>query len=136
MQFAVSEAAERNKDPILAVIAREFADTRRVLEIGTGTGQHAVFFASRLSHLSWQPSDTGEYVPTLRERLRLESPPNLAPLIELDVRNHPWPVAAVDGIFSANTLHIMSWSSVQEFFRGVGCALTVPGVLCVYGPFR
>jgi SAM-dependent methyltransferase len=136
MHFSVSAAAERNKGPILEVIAREFADTRRVLEIGSGTGQHALFFATRLPHLIWQPSDTGEYLPTLRERLRQEHRVNLSPLIELDVRNHPWPVASVDGIFSANTLHIMSWSSVQEFFRGVGQALSVPGVLCVYGPFR
>ena len=134
--FAVSEAAERNKGPILEVLAREFANTHRVLEIGSGTGQHAVFFASRLPHLSWQPSDTGEYLPELRERLRLQRLANLGLPIELDVRNHPWPVAAGDGVFSANTLHIMSWGSVQDFFRGVGNALTVSGVLCVYGPFR
>jgi cyclopropane fatty-acyl-phospholipid synthase-like methyltransferase len=136
MQFAVSEAAERNKGPILEVIAQAFARTRRVLEIGSGTGQHAIFFASGLPQLSWRPSDTGEYYAPLRERLRLENLPNLRPLIELDVRNHPWSAEAVDGIFTANTFHIMSWSCVQDFFRGVGNVLSVPGVLCVYGPFR
>jgi SAM-dependent methyltransferase len=136
MAFFVSEAAERNKGPILEIISKEFANTRRVLEIGSGTGQHALHFASRLPHLSWQPSDTGEHLPALRERLHLERVANLRPVIELDVRTEPWPVEPVDGIFSANTLHIMSWSSVEHFFRGVGQALTAPGVLCLYGPFR
>jgi SAM-dependent methyltransferase len=134
--FSVSEAAERNKAPILEILVREFAHTRRVLEIGSGTGQHALYFAARLPHLTWQPSDTGEYLPELRERLRLEAGGNLLPVIELDVSTDPWPLEPVDGIFSANTLHIMSWTLVQEFFRGVGSVLSVGGVLCIYGPFR
>jgi SAM-dependent methyltransferase len=140
MQFSVSEAAERNKAPILEIIAKEFAHTRRVLEIGSGTGQHALYFAAHLPHISWQPSDTGEYLPELRERIRREGGTNLREVIELDVRSRPWPIETVggpiDGVFSANTLHIMSWSSVQDFFRGVGRVLGIPGVLCVYGPFR
>ncbi len=131
-----SDAAERNKAPILQVIAAEFARNRRVLEIGSGTGQHALHFSAHLGHLSWQPSDTGDYLPALRERLRQEGGPNLLPVIEIDVRIQPWPAREVDGIFSANTLHIMSWSSVEDFFRGVGSVLGRPGVLCVYGPFR
>jgi SAM-dependent methyltransferase len=136
MGFSISDAAERNKAPILEIISKELATTRRVLEIGSGTGQHAVFFAERLPHLLWQPSDTGEYLPELRERLRAHGIANLQPVIELDVRSDPWPVESVDGIFSANTLHIMSWSSVHEFFRGVGSVLSTPGTLCIYGPFR
>ena len=140
MQCSVSEAADRNKAPILEILASEFAHTSRVLEIGSGTGQHALYFAARLPHLSWQPSDTGEYLPALREHLRQEGGTNLREVIELDVRAHPWPWAAihspVDGVFSANTLHIMSWSSVQDFFRGAGSVLGTPGVLCIYGPFR
>jgi SAM-dependent methyltransferase len=136
MPFSVSEAAERNKAPILEIISAAFATTRRVLEIGSGTGQHAVYFAERLPHLVWQPSDTGEYLPELRERLRTHGVANLRPVIELDVRTDPWPVEPVDGIFTANTLHIMSWDCVQHFFRGVGSLLTSPGTLCVYGPFR
>jgi cyclopropane fatty-acyl-phospholipid synthase-like methyltransferase len=136
MQFSVSEAADRNKAPILAKLTKEFAHARHILEIGSGTGQHALYFAAHLPHLSWQPTDTGEYLPVLRERVRLEGGANLRAAIELDVRADPWPVEAVDGIFSANTLHIMSWSSVQEFFRGVASVLGNPGVLCVYGPFR
>jgi SAM-dependent methyltransferase len=140
MQFSVSEAADRNKGPILEIIAKEFAQTQRVLEIGSGTGQHALYFAARLPHISWQPSDTGDYLPELRERIRQEGGTNLREVIELDVRANPWPIEAadvpMDGVFSANTLHIMSWSSVQDFFRGVGRVLGTPGVLCVYGPFR
>jgi len=136
MQFPVSAAADRNKAPILAIISREFAVCRTVLEIGSGTGQHATYFAANLPHLYWQPSDTGEYLPELREQLAQVSIPNLRPVIELDVRAAAWPVEPSDGIFSANTLHIMSWGSVQHFFRGVGSVLRSPGVLCVYGPFR
>lgn len=136
MEYSVSEAADRNKAPILKIIATEFARTRRVLEIGSGTGQHALHFAAHLPHISWQPSDTGDYLPTLRERLRSEGGANLRDVIELDVRTLPWPVDIVDGIFSANTLHIMSWKAVQDFFRGVGHVLAKPGVLCIYGPFR
>src|ERR1700761_4509440 len=136
MQYSVSDAAERNKGPILQVISRELEGCRNVLEIGSGTGQHALHFASNLPRVAWQPSDTGEYLQPLREHLRREGGQNLGEVIELDVRTNPWPVGSFDGIFSANTLHIMSWGSVQEFFRGVGAALKKPGVLCIYGPFK
>jgi cyclopropane fatty-acyl-phospholipid synthase-like methyltransferase len=134
--LAVSEACERNKGPILAVLSSELAASRSVLEVGSGTGQHAVHFARGLPHLSWQPTELGAELGPLAERIRLEGPPNLAPAIALDVRAHPWPVERVDAVFSANTLHIMAWDAVQDFFRGVGAVLTAPGVLCVYGPFR
>ena len=136
MEFTLSEAAERNKTPILQVIRGEFAGTRTVLEIGSGTGQHAIHFASHLPEICWQPSDTGDYLPLLRQRIQGARLRNLREVIELDVRAATWPIEAVDGIFSANTLHIMSWSAVGHFFRGVGSVLTHPGVLCVYGPFR
>jgi len=136
MILELSAACERNKAPILGVLAVELADCRGVLEIGSGTGQHAVYFSAKLPSLIWQPSDTPEYLPTLRERIAREGGPNLRPPLELDVRRHPWPLACTDGLFSANTLHIMSWSSVQQFFHGVGSVLSPGGVLCVYGPFR
>ena len=136
MEYVVSDAAERNKEPILQVVAPVLSQTQRVLEIGSGTGTHALLFSARLPHLSWQPSDIGEYLPALRERLRREGGPNLLPAVEIDVRRHPWPVEEVDAIYSANTLHIMSWSSVHDFFKGVGHALTRSGLLCIYGPFR
>jgi len=134
--LAVSEACERNKGPILAVLAGELAASRSLLEIGSGTGQHAVHFARHLPHLTWQPTELGAELDPLEERIRLEGPPNLRAALALDVRAHPWPVERVDAVFSANTLHIMAWDAVEHFFRGVGEVLASPGVLCVYGPFR
>jgi cyclopropane fatty-acyl-phospholipid synthase-like methyltransferase len=131
-----SEACERNKGPILEVLVAEFAASTGVLEIGSGTGQHAVYFAAHLPQLSWQPSEVREQLPQLAERVRLEGPANLRPPIELDVCADPWRVEAADAIFSANTLHIMGWSAVRQFFRGLGRLLSSPAVLCVYGPFR
>jgi SAM-dependent methyltransferase len=134
--YSISEACERNKGPILRILTGAFAHCRSVLEIGSGTGQHAVHFATHLPHLRWQPSDRDDYLPGLRERIAHEGPPNLQPPIELDVRNLPWPVGRVDAIFTANTLHIMDWAAVEDLFRGVGAALDAGGVFCVYGPFR
>jgi cyclopropane fatty-acyl-phospholipid synthase-like methyltransferase len=134
--LTLSEACERNKGPILEVLRTEFAASHSVLEVGSGTGQHAVHFAAQLPHLTWQPSELGDELAPLAERIRLEGTSNLRAPITLDVRDQPWRVAPVDAVFSANTLHIMTWSGVQAFVRGVAGALTAPGVLCVYGPFR
>jgi cyclopropane fatty-acyl-phospholipid synthase-like methyltransferase len=131
-----SDACERNKGPILEVLQDAFDSTRQVLEIGSGTGQHAVYFAHHLPKLRWQPSDTGEYLSFLRARIAQEGGANLDPPVLIDVRSRPWPVSDFDAVFSANTLHIMSWEAVREFFRGVGAQLKRPGVLTVYGPFR
>ncbi len=140
----LSEACERNKGPILEVLRTVLPASRRVLEIGSGTGQHALHFSAHLPHLSWQPTDRAEYLPTLRSRLQVEHPPNLLAPLELDVRHHPWPADGADAIFTANTLHIMDWGAVQDLFRGIGAVLrsrapldgAPRGVLCIYGPFR
>jgi cyclopropane fatty-acyl-phospholipid synthase-like methyltransferase len=131
-----SEACERNKHPILSVLQSAFAASTCVLEVGSGTGQHAVWFARHLPHLMWQPTDLPEHLSGLRARIEAEGPENLREPVALDVRDDPWPVVPVDAVFSANTLHIMSWPSVQHFFRGVGQVLRPGNVLCVYGPFR
>ena len=136
MAYSVSEACERNKGPILEILATACARSRKVLEIGSGTGQHAVHFAAHLPHLVWQPSDTGAYLEGLRERIAHEGPPNLRPAVELDVRDLPWKVEPVDTIFTANTLHIMGWAAVKDLFRGVGIVAAAPAILCIYGPFR
>jgi SAM-dependent methyltransferase len=136
MVYSISEACERNKGPILQILAEALARSRVVLEIGSGTGQHAVHFAAHLPHLTWQPSDRSEYLPGLRERIAHEGPANLRSPVELDVRELPWQVETVDAVFTANTLHIMEWAAVEDLFRGVGAVLTAPGLLCVYGPFR
>jgi len=134
--YALSEACERNKGPILRILAEALAQSSAVLEIGSGTGQHAVHFATHLPHLSWQPSDTGDYLPGLRERIARAGPANLRAPIELDVRELPWPLDAVDVLFTANTLHIMGWTAVRDLFRGAGTVLIAAGTMCIYGPFR
>src|SRR5690606_19323946 len=93
-----SEACERNKEPILEILQQEFAHARLVLEIGSGTGQHAVHFARRMPHLIWQPSDREDYLPDLSARLASEGSPNIKPPLLLDVSIHPWPVIKADAI--------------------------------------
>ena len=122
-----SEAAERNRAPILAVLKRVLRDSRRVLEIGSGTGQHAAFFAAELPHLVWQASDVAENLPGIRQWV--SSPPPL----ELDV-DREWPPVDADAVFSANTCHIMSWPQVERMFGGIAKMQDVE-TLCVYGPF-
>jgi cyclopropane fatty-acyl-phospholipid synthase-like methyltransferase len=131
-----SAACERNKDPILEVLRIRFADRAQVLEIGSGTGQHAVYFARALEHLTWHPTEQLAYLPDLVERVKLEGGHNLRPPTLLDVRQAVWPVRSVDAIFTANTLHIMSWPEVMALFRGLSFVLAPGGVLCAYGPFR
>jgi SAM-dependent methyltransferase len=130
-----SEACERNRGPILEVLRGAFAGATRVLEIGSGTGQHAAYFAAALPHLAWQPSDLAANLPGIAAWRDVAALPNLHAPLALDVDAADWPVAAVDGLFSANTLHIMAWASVASFFRGAGRVLEPGGVLAVYGPF-
>ena len=136
MTYSISAAAERNKAPILAILSHAFAQSRSVLEIGSGTGQHAVHFAAHLPHLTWQPTDRSEYLEGLHARIAREGTSNLRPALELDVCTQPWQVEPVDAVFTANTLHIMGWSAVEDLFRGVGAVLLAPAILCIYGPFR
>jgi cyclopropane fatty-acyl-phospholipid synthase-like methyltransferase len=131
-----SAACERNKDPILEVLRVRFADRTQVLEIGSGTGQHAVYFAQELAHLTWHPTEQLAYLADLTERVKLEGTHNLRVPTLLDVRQAVWPVHSVDAMFTANTLHIMSWSEVMALFNGIGTVLAPGGVLCIYGPFR
>jgi SAM-dependent methyltransferase len=131
-----SAACERNKDPILGILRQVLASRTRVLEIGSGTGQHAVHFASALPHLSWQPTERLAYLADLAARIKLEAPPNVRAPTVLDVSQVVWPVRVVDAVFTANTLHIMSWDEVIAAFAGIGAVLAPGGVLCIYGPFR
>jgi SAM-dependent methyltransferase len=132
----LSAACERNKDSILEVLRVRFADRARVLEIGSGTGQHAVHFARALAHLTWHPTEQLAYLADLAERVKLEGGHNLRPPTLLDVTQAVWPVRSADAMFTANTLHIMSWPEVIALYRGVGAVLAPGGVFCVYGPFR
>jgi SAM-dependent methyltransferase len=131
-----SAACERNKDPILEILRNRLAGRSQVLEIGSGTGQHAAHFARALEHLIWHPTEQLAYLADLAERVKLEGSHNLRAPTLLDVRQAVWPVRSVDAVFTANTLHIMSWAEVTALFRGVGNVLAPGGVLCIYGPFR
>jgi cyclopropane fatty-acyl-phospholipid synthase-like methyltransferase len=131
-----SEACERNKGPILDVLRIALAARSHVLEIGSGTGQHAVHFAAHLPHLTWHPTEQLAYLADLTARVKSEGGKNLRAPTLLDVRQSVWPLRQVDAIFSANTLHIMSWSEVTDMYRGVAGTLSPQGILCIYGPFR
>jgi hypothetical protein len=128
-------SCERNRDPILAVLRVQFADRRRVLEIGSGTGQHAVYFAAAMPWLAWQCSERAEHLPGIRLWLDEAALPNTPPPIELDAGS-PWPAGRYDAVFSANTLHIMSWPEVEQLFTHLPGATTDDAKLAVYGPFN
>ena len=131
-----SSACERNKQPILEVLSTFLSAGQRILEVGSGTGQHAVFFAANFPQVIWQPADTGDYLPGLRAQLQSAATENVLGAIDLDVRMDPWPVSACDVVFSANTLHYMDADCVQDFFRGVNQVLQPGGYVLVYGPFN
>ena len=101
-----------------------------MLEIGSGTGQHAAYFGSGLPHLRWQASDVADDLDGIREWVGDTVPP-----IELDV-DKPWPAVHADAVFSANTAHIMSWPQVERMFQGVAQLLQEGGVFALYGPFH
>jgi len=130
-----AESCDQNKAPILAVLSRLFADSRRVLEIGSGTGQHAVHFAAAMPHLTWQTSDVAENHPGIRAWLDEAALANVLYPLDLDVRGC-WPDDAYDAIFSANTAHIMSWGEVESLFQGIGRVLAEGGRFALYGPFN
>jgi cyclopropane fatty-acyl-phospholipid synthase-like methyltransferase len=128
-------SCDRNRDPILAVLREVFADRRRVLEIGSGTGQHAVHFAAALPHLTWQCSDRDEHLPGMRLWLHEAELPNTPPPIVLDVEG-AWPDARFDALFSANTLHIMGWKQVEAMFGAMPRVLADDAIVVIYGPFK
>jgi SAM-dependent methyltransferase len=135
MNKPYSEACDENKAPILAVIAPLFQDAACVLEVGSGTGQHAVHFAAALPRLTWQTSDVPPNLPGIRLWLAEVALPNLPPPLALDVLGD-WPAGPFDGVFSANTAHIMGEPEVAAMFTGVGRVLPPGGRFALYGPFR
>ena len=131
-----AESCEQNKGVILSVIEPLFRDCHHVLEIGSGTGQHAVHFAANMPHLVWHPSDMAENHPGIRMWLEEAALPNTRLPLQLDVMRDPWPDMAVDAVYSANTAHIMGWLEVEALFAGVGKLLPEGGQFALYGPFN
>ncbi len=135
MDKPFSPACERNREPILAVLRERFADRHHVLEIGSGTGQHAVHFAAALPHLVWQTSDVASHLPGIRMWLDEAALPNTQSPLTLDV-NDALPAGRYDAVFSANTLHIMGWPEVQRLFTQLPALMGPGALLTIYGPFN
>lgn len=131
-----SESCAQNQDSILAVLRQVFSDRKIVLEIGSGTGQHAVYFGKNLPHLVWQTSDLQQNHEGILAWLNEENLPNVLPPLSIDVSDSIWPTDKVDALFSANSVHIMSWNCVEAMFRGMGRCLSPGGIVCFYGPFN
>lgn len=135
-QRPAAPAAERNRDPIMAVLADELTGSEQVLEIGSGTGQHAVHFARNMPGLFWQTSDLLPNHAGIEAWIEYSGCANVAPPIELDVAVPPTIGRTYDAVYAANTAHIMSESEVESMFRVVGCALRAGGCFFLYGPFK
>ncbi len=128
-------AAERNRAPIGEVLATVLPERARVIEIGAGTGQHAVAFSRALPIASWLATDQEPAIPGLRARIRAEGPPGMPEPLPLDVTTGPWPAGPFDAAFTANTCHIMNWEAVCAMLAGVSQILAPAGIFLVYGPF-
>lgn len=131
-----AESCEQNRDPILAVLRRVFVDRCEVLEIASGTGQHAVYFGAALPHLTWRTSELPASHAGIRAWLNEAALANVIAPVALDVNDPAWPVERVDAVFNANTVHIVAWPAVQRMFSGIGRVLAPGGLLCLYGPFN
>ena len=130
-------SAERNKGPILDVLARVLPRRGLVLEIASGTGQHVMHFAKALPDLTWQPSDPdAELRESIALRVREEQRANVKSPIDLDVTKLPWPLRAADAVLAINMIHIAPWSATLALFEGANALLSAQHVLFLYGPYR
>jgi len=131
-----SEACNRNQAPILAVLKEVLPDTGRVLEIGSGTGQHAAYFSRSLPDLAWQPSDLAEALPSIEAWREESGAPNLNPPMVIDLLGNNDTPSRVDAIVCINTAHIVAWTGVERLFSIAANILEPKGVLYFYGPYR
>ena len=131
-----SPSCERNKEPILAVLREILSVPGLVLEIGSGSGQHAVHFARGLPHVEWQPTDVADNLPGISAWRDEAGLANLREPLALDLFSDRWPVAAAQAVVCINTIHIVSWEAVERLFAGVGRLLKPGGTMYVYGPYR
>ena len=131
-----AESCDINKDPILDVLRDVFADRHKVLELASGTGQHAVHFGKALPYLTWQTSELTENHAGIQAWLNEAQLSNVLAPVHIDANDEHWPVSQYDAIFNANTVHILSWTEVVKLFSGIGRVLEPGGILCLYGPFN
>ncbi len=135
MEKPDAPSCARNREPILAVLREHFADRRSLLEIGSGTGQHAIFFAAALPQLTWQTSERSENLAGIQAWLDEAALPNTPDPLLLDV-NQVWPTGRFDAVFGANILHIMRWEEVERMFAHLPGVMTADAKLIVYGAFN
>lgn len=135
-EMPYSQACENNKSPILERLSVVFNHPATILEIGCGTGQHAVYFASHLPHLTWLPTDHPRNYQLCLPRLAESDLANVKQPMALDVNETDWALPPINGAFSANTAHIMSWDEVEHMLSGVAAALASGEAFCLYGPFK
>ena len=136
MEKPFSQACENNKQPILAVLRQYLTTPGSLLEVGSGTGQHAAYLSAQLPYIHWQPTDVAEHLPGIQQWCQEADQPNLAAPIAFDVtQKMPCP-APHDHLFSANTLHIMSWEAVESFFNLLPNLVKPSGYVFFYGPFK
>jgi len=131
-----AESCDVNKAPILEVLREVFADRRQVLELASGTGQHAIHFGRALPYLTWQTSELAQNHAGIQAWLDEAQLPNVLPPVHIDANDRHWPVSQFDAVFNANTVHIISWPEVELLFAGIGRVLEPGGILCLYGPFN
>ncbi len=131
-----SSACERNQQPILDQLRDFFPQQGTVLEVGSGTGQHAEFFTRNLQGLLWQPSDRLENLKGLEARFSAEGNQRILAPLKLDVMSDPWPGCSYEAAYSANTAHIMPWDAVVAMFTGLAARLVAGARFCLYGPFN
>jgi len=131
-----SASAERNRQPILDQVRDLMPAQGTVLEIGSGTGQHAVFLSQNLPHLLWQPSDRAMNLHGLEACFSAQGNDRILPILKLDVLKDPWPGCSYEAVYSANTAHIMPWDAVVAMFSGVAAHLLPGARFFLYGPFN
>ncbi len=133
----IAPSAERNKDPILAVLLRVLPASGLVLEIGSGTGQHVTHFANAMPNLVWQPSDADTtFRNSVVRWIETQHLSNVRAPLRLDVHDRPWPIAAMDALICINVLHVSPWSATVALFDGGHEVVRAGGVIFLYGPFR
>lgn len=130
-------ASERNREPILGVLRRVLPSEGLVLEISSGSGQHAVFFGERLPGLEWQPSDpSADARASIAAWVAESGLPNVRPPLELDVTRWPWPITSAEAILNVNMIHIAPWEACEALLRGAAQALDAGAPLVMYGPYK